>query len=262
MNAPVVEFSAAALKTRETGEPALARLVEVITDALRRPPHFVVLRGIAPTEDRRLTVHIARLIANKAPVKPGSTPENRQRISFTKVHVDPEKSKGNGGSTSYSRTHKPLELHTDSSYKREPHELVAFQMVKADPGGGATLMLPVETILRALDPDVVQTLARPVYDFGKGPLPILWQTQSGAIHIRYYRTQIMEGGGVVDDKALAAMDALDRTIEDEQLHHRFRISSGETLYMHNTKVLHGRTGFQETSDRLMYRIRMHAGCLG
>lgn len=261
MNTPVVEFSTASLAQQETAQTALHTLVRNIVLSLRQPPHFVLLKGVAPTDDRRLTAHIARIIANAEPVKPNTTPEQRQKMSFTKVLVDPEKAKGNASATAYSRTHKPLELHTDSSYKREPHELVAFQMVRADAGGGDTLMLPVEAVLQMLDREVISTLARPIFDFGKGPLPILWR-RDDAIHIRYYRTQIEESAATISHEALAAMDALDKVLEDESQMHRFRIEAGETLFMHNTKVLHGRTGFEETSNRLMYRIRMQAGCLG
>jgi alpha-ketoglutarate-dependent taurine dioxygenase len=51
-------------------------------------------------------------------------------------------------------------------------------------------------------------------------------------------------------------------LRDPALQHRFRIESGEIMCMQNTRALHGRTGFDGESDRLMYRIRANAGCLG
>ena len=58
------------------------------------------------------------------------------------------------------------------------------------------------------------------------------------------------------------MAALDAALEQPENQFRFHLQAGETGFLHNTKVLHGRTGFATDSSRLMYRIRVHAGCLG
>ena len=58
------------------------------------------------------------------------------------------------------------------------------------------------------------------------------------------------------------MAALDAALQRPDNQFRFHLKAGETLFLHNTKVLHGRTGFAAGSTRLMYRIRVHAGCLG
>ena len=69
----------------------------------------------------------------------------------------------------------------------------------------------------------------------------------------------------VDDRLtsreLDAMEALDEVLGRESILFQFHAEAGETLFFHNTKVLHGRTGFSATSNRLIYRTRMHAGCL-
>ncbi len=36
---------------------------------------------------------------------------------------------------------------------------------------------------------------------------------------------------------------------------------GEILFLNNNKTLHGRSAFAADSARLLYRIRVHAGCL-
>lgn len=237
----------------------LRRLGQAITGALRKAPHFLRLRGLAPTRERDVTVAIVKAISALPPVK--ST--KPAKVSFTRVMINPDKATTNGNATAYSRTSQPLSLHTDSSYKAAPHELVAFQMVQSDATGGDTLMMPVETILSHLDRETIQTLASPIFPFGKGKAPVFWQT-GGRPQIRYYRSQIdsaVENGAPITPTALAAMDALDAVLDRADLQARFHLDPGDILFMDNTRALHGRTGFSDISDRLMYRIRIEAGCL-
>lgn len=262
MNVPVLKLSLDSLREPATARKTLDAATRQIAAALRKSPHYIVIRGIPPTEDHKLSTHLARSLANLPPVKPDTTQQSRDRVSFTKVRIDPKKAGGTGLSTAYSRTNQSLDLHTDSTYIPSPHEICIFQMVRADKAGGDTTMMPVGDIVDALDPGMRAVLERPVFPFGKGPLPILWK-RDGAQNIRYYRTQIRQSGGdALPAEELAAMDALDAVLQDDARRHRFHLAAGETIFMQNTKVLHGRTAFAETSDRLMYRIRVHAGCLG
>lgn len=266
VDVPQLSLSPQDIDDLTSGEDAAGDVTDRIVGLLKSHPHFFVLKGVPATEDRTLTVNIARAIADTEPFKPGRPPEMRHKVSFTRVQIDPEKSADNSAVTRYSRTNQPLELHTDSSYMNDPHELVAFQMVRAESQGGDTLMAAVEDVVAALDEEVRTNLSEINFPFGRGPQPVLW-TRKGATHIRYYRSQIEtarldEDEDELADQDLAAMDALDDVLAREDLQFRFHVAPGETVFMHNTKALHGRTGFPADSDRLMYRIRMHAGCLG
>lgn len=235
-----------------------------IIRALRRPPHFVVLKGIAPTEGREPVSTLSQLIAITAPTPPGFTRERLMKVSFTQVRINPEKALVNGASTAYSRTNRPLSLHTDSSYQPAPHAMVAFQMVRADPDGGDTVLATVEDIVAVLDPALVETLCQPVFPFGKGAGPVLVR-RGDSFLMRYYRNQIdasVEKGAPLSDAARDALDALDMALAGPATRWRFHLASGETLFLHNHKILHGRTGFAPGSTRLMYRYRMHSGTLG
>ncbi len=254
---------------RDLGDPAehpdiVGDLAARLADGLRRYPHFVVLTGLPPTRERVLTVALGRTIADMAPADRVLTPDGRIKVSFTRVQIDPEKVGSENAVTRYSRTNRPLELHTDSSYLRRPHEFVAFQMVRSDPDGGDTLLVPVEHVVSALGPAMVRTLKRSRVPFGRGDYPILWE-RNGAPNIRYYRSQIdtaLEEGGRVRESDLSGMAVLDAALERPDNQFRFHLKAGETVFLHNTKVLHGRTGFAPVSTRLMYRVRVHAGCLG
>lgn len=259
---PELRLLAEAVPGLASNGQAIARIAHRLARMLRVYPHFVVLKGLPPTEDRALSVTLARALANMPPVKFADA-ALRQKVSFTRVHIDEADAGQKGKVTRYSRTNRPLALHTDSSYKAEPHELVMFQMVRAAADGGDTVMAAVEDIVEALDEPTRTTLAAANFPFGRGPQSVLWQTASGP-HIRYYRDQIETGRSGDDpltDRDLVAMEVLDAALDRPELQYRFHVAAGETMFIHNTKALHGRTGFAADSDRLMYRIRMHAGCL-
>lgn len=243
----------------------VSALASEIAERLRIYPHYVRLTGPDPTEERTLVRAICQAIANIEPFKPNLTEKQRNKVSFTRVRVNPDRAETAGFGTAYSRTNKALHLHTDSSYQAAPHEVVAFQMVQADREGGDTILIAVEDILDKLAPDTASFLHREIFPFGRNLTSIFWHV-GGASHIRYYRSQIDDTcrkiGLPLDDEVLGALDALDAVLQDDSIAHRFRIESGNTLFLHNTRVLHGRTGFASDSNRLMYRFRMHAGCLG
>ena len=244
-------------------DSTLAEIAGEIVSALRMTPHFLQLRGLSPSSNRSITVALAQAIAAMQSTSTGRTESQRSKVSFTKVAIDPKKAAKNGNATAYSRTSKPLALHTDSSYKATPHELVAFQMVRTDTVGGDTLMMPVERILRHLDHQVIETLQKPVFPFGKADFPVIWKTDDQP-RIRYYRSQIdnaVAKGASLSDNARAAIDMLDVVLNQKDLDSRLRLNAGDILFMDNTRVLHGRTAFGDQSDRMMYRIRIEASCL-
>ncbi|MEO0436179.1 MAG: TauD/TfdA family dioxygenase [Pseudomonadota bacterium] len=242
--------------------PALIQgVAQQVIKGLREPPYYVVVRTTAPTEDYSLTIGICRTVANTLPHRQGTTAESRNKVSLTKVRINPDSANKVSQTTNYSRTNQPLTLHTDSSFKAAPQELVAFQMVRDDAVGGDTIMLPIERILSRLTEDEVRTLARSVFPFSKQDLPVFW-TNNGVPRIRYYRAQLENADmGAVPEEGKSALDRLDEILGEESIMDRFHLQAGETLFLNNLKVMHGRTGFAGDSNRLMYRVRMYAGCL-
>lgn len=242
---------------------ALKSLAEEMAALLRAPPYAFVLAGLAPSEKGVLTVRLARGLTELPPLKPGQSGEDRTKISFTRVRIDPDRAARPGAVTRYSRTNQALPLHSDSSYDPDPHELVIFQMVQADAEGGESRVASIDRVLAALDSDTKALLARPNFPFGSGRLPVLWQA-GGTSKLRYYRLQIdriREAGEALSDEEAAALDRLDAVLARPEVAINRKIRSGEVLFLNNTKALHGRTAFAEDSARLMYRIRVHAGCL-
>ena len=261
MNPPII-YGEDLTKASEGEIPALVQSVaQEVIEGLREPPYYVVVKTTAPTEDYSLTIGICRTIANTLPHRKGTSVESRNKISLTKVMINPESASKVSQTTNYSRTNQPLTLHTDSSFKAAPQELVAFQMVRDDAVGGDTIMLPIERILSRLKEDEVRVLAQSIFPFSKQNLPVLW-SNNGVPRIRYYHAQLENANmSAVPDEGKRALSRLDEILSEESIMDRFHLQAGETLFLNNLKVMHGRTGFAGTSDRLMYRVRIYAGCL-
>lgn len=267
-NAPYIDIPQLRLSPNEvsnisTSPQAIHDLAVRLVAALQAYPHFTVLRGVAPTKDRSLTLELARAIVDLEPTKGSKTPEQPAKVHVTRIHVDPERAAGAEVGTRFSRTNQSIEPHTDWSYKTRPPELVAFQMVRPDPVGGDLSVTPIEHVLEALDDDVIEILKRRQMPFGRSPLPVLWE-KKGKPCIRYYRQQIESGrkedSGLTDDD-IAALDSIDQVLSRPELSFQFHVEAGDTVYLHNTKALHGRTAFSPNSKRLMFRFRANAGCL-
>lgn len=261
---PVVKTAFKAdLSPQDKADTLRATAADLVA-ALQRPPYFACLRGLPPRGEREPVATISQLMAITEPTPPNMTREKLLKVSFTHVRINPDRVQNSGTSTAYSRTNQPLSLHTDSSYNPAPHALVAFQMVQSDPGGGDTVLATVDDIVAALSMDQVDILCEPRFPFGKGRAPVLVKRPSGYV-MRYYRNQIdasVEKGAELDDEGRAALDALDAVLQGPAARWRFHLASGEVLFLHNHKILHGRTGFASDSTRLMYRFRMHCGALG
>ncbi len=264
MNAPTLHIDETALRNATDIRAQLTEICRQIILGLRQYPHFLRVTGLQPTESRDLSVAIARSIAITPPTPPGLSQERLLKVSFTRVRIDPEKVGASANSTAYSRTNESLTMHTDSSYLKVPHRLVMFQFVRTDADGGLSLMTPVADAIKEMDEPLFEQLAQSVFPFGKGNLPILFGKRS-APYIRYYRNQVdnaVDSGEMLDETARGALDRLDQILAAGGGTYKFQAEPGEIIIMDNARVLHGRSGFAPSSDRLMYRLRMHCGCLG
>ncbi|MGK7884100.1 MAG: TauD/TfdA family dioxygenase, partial [Crocosphaera sp.] len=233
-----------------------------ICKALCNYPHYTIVRGFPAIENRSNLINLSQAIRGIASGKLISEInfKNQDKVSFTQVRIDEKKARAQTHVTQYSRTHQPLSAHTDSSYLSHPHELVAFQCIVKAETGGLSIMIPVEDILKKIDREVLALLKAPVYPFGDEPFPIIYG-EPGHEKIRYYRSQIEQmlekGAEPLSSEYLSAMETLDQVLQQTDEFPQFQLQPGQMLFMNNTKVLHGRTGFSTESDRLLYRVRVH-----
>lgn len=229
-----------------------------IAAALRRHPHFTVLKGLGLSEAR---APVENLVLATAAIG-GGPGRAAEKLSFTRVRIDPEDAERDDAVTRYSRTHLPLPPHTDSAYSGRPQALVAFQMVRGDAGGGRSLIVPVADVVAVLDRSARDVL-RGEFAFGKKDLPILWGPK-GRESMRYYRAQINLGarlGGVEPEGLAPLLDRIDALLDSLAPAREFALADGEMLFVNNHKALHGRTGFAPDSPRLMNRYRVHSDAL-
>ncbi|NEQ99603.1 MAG: hypothetical protein F6K30_23355, partial [Cyanothece sp. SIO2G6] len=150
---------------------------------------------------------------------------------------------------------------------------VAFQCIIPDQSGGESIIIPIEDVLPQLDTDTLKCLQEPVYPFGVNAYPVLTGDLTGTsetgtseqVGIRYYRAQLdhieMTGRSPLSPASLNALTVLDERLGKPEQFTQLHLEAGEIVFMHNQKVLHGRSGFSPDSDRLLYRIRLHIDSL-
>lgn len=236
----------------------LADLAADVIAALTVYPHYIRIPGFG--DDQKLGKALARMVASHAPHHPRKA---FAKLSSSRICIDPEAFAKEGDGTRYSQTEQALAAHTDSSFFADPHELVGFQMAIPDGEGGESFVIPARDVLAHLDPEAIRHLRTPRFPFAGVLRPILTGSEADPL-IRYYRRQIDEeaaAGIPLSPDDIAALDVLDAALAQPDLQHRFRVAAGEFLLMNNLRVLHGRTGIDASSRRLMYRVRAYAGCL-
>lgn len=214
---------------------------------INRYPYFLHLEGDAKTTDPSVVFNLLGML-------PG-----QRAVCFTRIQRETGAGTTSGLTSTLSRTDRAMPLHTDSSYEDHPHEIVVFQMVRADLDGGETIVAPVSDVLPLLTRDIADTLRQPVFPFGQVCKPIL-EGDDDDLKVRYYRRQILPGLNPLQAQSArctAAMVDFDRALAKISMAHRFKLGAGDILILNNRKVLHGRTALAPNTDRLMYRFRKH-----
>lgn len=231
-----------------------------IVSRLTTYPFFVVLKGLKPTDDEEpvedIVADIADISGRDGEVWPG-------KITFTRVRIDPDAASRASLGTRYSRTEQALSPHTDSAFSTRPHSLVAFQMVRSDPAGGWSTIVPVADVVAALDARHLDEMRRTQFAFGSEDMSILWG-EPGRESMRYYRAQIEAASAkreVAPEQPIAVLDAIDRILAERESDRVFALDDGDVLMLNNWKALHGRTAMAPESARLMFRFRVNAAVL-
>lgn len=168
MNIPIVDMTQFSMDNAQDPETSARKIARSIIAALRTYPYCLVVHGYSSKLDKRNLLDLAEAIRLEGNDSAGvlSTIETRksaqQKISFTKVRINPEKANAEKNVTQYSRTHLPLPPHTDSSYMLRPHEVVAFQCIVPAESGGESILIPIEDLIQRLDPETIKHLQEPV----------------------------------------------------------------------------------------------------
>ena len=256
---PVITINRKVANSFLVRSPAVEAITLRMVQILNNYPHFFVMRGPPPIETPDLTVAITRAISSISP-HPFLRSSDRLELGRVEIDAGAEELRDRG---SYSCSNRPVKLHSDSSCESIPHELVAFQMVRPDFQGGKTIVAPLEDILSDLAEPEIVALHKMRIPFGSNSYSILWRNR-GNHHIRFHDQEIMralKAGAQVNDSAKDALRPLLGVLKQIDQFQTFELGAGDTLFMHNSRALHGRTGVPPDSKRLMFSVRMHAGSL-
>jgi hypothetical protein len=146
--------------------------------------------------------------------------------------------------------------HTDGVALESPYDFLMLFCERRDPVGGLSICIPLDEVVDKLSLHERRYLMQPIYVFPSGPRPII--TRAGdQRRIRYNRGEIesIDAPLAAQQEATEILDRLDVTLEELGKEHRFLLAERHCLIAHNHRVLHGRTAFARSSNRLLKRLR-------
>ncbi|MFB8166870.1 TauD/TfdA family dioxygenase [Kitasatospora purpeofusca] len=148
---------------------------------------------------------------------------------------------------------RTLDPHTDRSYGPESPWLLGLLCIRPARTGGESLLVSARAVhdrLAEHDPSALHHLYQD-FHFGRGPdfdrvSPVFRQRRHG-LHVQYNRYWIergqQEAGRPFPPGRQAALDTLHGALTDPGTVLRVPLRRGDLLFLDNTAVLHGRTGF-------------------
>ena len=150
----------------------------------------------------------------------------------------------------------------------DPTTLIALHCVQAAKSGGDSSIVSVQAIVEKMQrdyPDLAKALFEPmpywrvegsrgVKQAGPAPdrRPVLADGKSG-VSCMLYRPFIEQAaealGEPLSAKAVEALDCFEALSIDEALSLKFQLAPGECMFLHNRRVLHARTDYEDWPER-------------
>lgn len=254
----------AALLARRTSVPALDPVVRWIRSELDQGAGYAVVRG------RALGLAYLRLAFGLVGTALGAP---IQRYGFLYAVKDTGESHREKA-IPISQTRAATGLHTDSSAADCVPGTVALACERPSLDGGVSVLadaLGACRWIRQHRPDVdrilsgrfVRKIVTPGLDKGLDSLrrnrfPVVSWTPG--FRFRYMRYWIEEGqrelGQPLGEDAIAAFDLLDEVLARPEFGAALRLERGDMLFVNNTQLAHGRTGYSAvpSGGRLLWRM--------
>lgn len=164
-----------------------------------------------------------------------------------------------------SETAAEFAAHTDSTFLRYPHDLLALACVRSDGSGGRSFLIDVDTVVAALGPEDVAALSEPVFPFwlndplfglGRHDAPVLGEYGAGTA--RYRRDVVaglLAGSNRVRAHHRAAVRRLDSLLDACAAHQQVSLAPGQLLLFDNRRLFHGRTPLGSNTARELLRLK-------
>ncbi|MFI0774116.1 TauD/TfdA family dioxygenase [Streptomyces sp. NPDC021212] len=261
---PLRDYLTSADEGAADREAARADLAPLVREHLDDGAGVLVLTGLPADRERaeRAVLRATRLIGEPLP-------QNREGTLVREVR-DRGMSISQRGRTRYSDSRFGGDLHTDGAEAPLPApDVFTLFCVRQSLRGGALQCLHVRDVVRALEPEVLDTLRAPFrFDRrgdqqpGEDPTtakPVLF-TQRDRPAITYLRSYIEHGHDHPHVPALTgaqrtALDALDALIASSTTLLTGKLREGELALFDNLSLLHGRTEFTDEPDHTRLLLR-------
>ncbi len=152
---------------------------------------------------------------------------------------------------SYANSNYYFSLHTDcSDFEHIPNGLAMLCVTPAEQGG-ESIFIKLTDVIACLDKADIEFLLQKKWTFRNRQRSILTKGKLG-YNICYNRLMI-EGYSELSADELAFLDKFDKVLAEHAIN--YKLQKNELVLCNNHKLLHGRTDFAETSNRLIQRIR-------
>lgn len=261
---PLLDYLTSADEGAADREAARADLAPLVREHLDDGAGVLVLTGLPADRERaeRAVLRATRLIGEPLP-------QNREGTLVREVR-DRGLSISQRGRTRYSDSRFGGDLHTDGAEAPLPApDVFTLFCVRQSLRGGALQCLHVRDVVRALEPEVLETLRAPFrFDRrgdqqpGEDPTtakPVLF-TQRERPAITYLRSYIEHGHDHPHVPSLTgaqrtALDALDALIASSTTLLTGKLREGELALFDNLSLLHGRTEFTDEPDHARLLLR-------
>ena len=233
----------------------LVDAIHVASRVCTDPSGVLVLGGFPTDDDNAALLHLAHALGTPVPDTrmPGHAMEGNL---VYRVEFNPE----NQDEHAYSATAGHFPLHTDGAHWKRPPQLVLLLCCRASSSGGDTTLAHVEDVLGRLEPGHIQQLVNVPVGFDDVDAPVL-QQDPWRIRWNHATLQRRHQRGLwrPHRATLDACQALEVVLAALAERPALRLAPGELLVLDNTRVLHGRTTFGDTGNRLLKRVRVRQG---
>ncbi len=157
---------------------------------------------------------------------------------------------------SYANSNHYFSLHTDcSDFATIPNGLLMLCVYPAEQGG-ESIFISLPDVLTHLTEQEIAFLLDKQWLFRKQHRSILSLDEYG--YSICYNRIMMEGYASLSDEERSFLDNFDKLLVKYAL--VYKLQANDLVLCNNHKLLHGRTDFDESSDRLIKRIRFTFKC--
>lgn len=157
---------------------------------------------------------------------------------------------------SFANSNLDFPLHTDCANFEKIPNAVALLCVRQAAQGGASIFALLSDIMENISEDLKAFLLSKSFHFGKQFRPIL-NLDNEHFRINYSR-MILEYYSKLSEREINLLNQFEDLIYEHSF--QFKLQPNELILFRNDLVLHGRTDFNLTADRLLKRVRFDGLC--